>query len=187
MWTLQEIIVSKNPMALIGDQQIPWSFFGRVGAELSEFAIVQFHLATRASPFLNLARPLNDTGDKNADIVGPLEILRTCMAQECTDPRDRIYSLYWMLDGYEFPKPDYTRSEAQVFQDAMAAILRRGEDLNILFSIHPKRKLGGSPSWVLNFGAKVQPIPALEYRMSFDFSDGFMANCETIKKYDGAA
>jgi hypothetical protein len=41
---------------------------------------------------------------------------------DATDPRDKVYGLLWALDELEIPPPDYSKSVAQVYEEATVAL-----------------------------------------------------------------
>jgi hypothetical protein len=159
MWTLQEIMVSTNPVVFIGDMEIEWSIFSTHNIL---FLCSQFGSRGQAIAFTQVAR-LGQPKQIPLVISGPAEFLLNTQTQQCSDPRDRVFSLHWIFKrrGIEWPKPDYTKAPEKAFQEASICTFKYGQRLTQLMLVHPLRKLSNSPSWMYDIGGKGRNFPGI--------------------------
>jgi hypothetical protein len=71
-----------------------------------------------------------------------------------TDPRDKIFSVYWLLKDkmVNFPEPDYSKTAAMVYVGATKSIIETLNSVNVLGCIYPsERRLDGLPFWVYDW------------------------------------
>jgi hypothetical protein len=76
------------------------------------------------------------------------------LACDTTDPKDRVYSLYAILQkqGIVIPEPDYNKSLGQIYWETTATIIKHEESLDVLLLISGIGPgLPDVPSWVPDF------------------------------------
>ncbi|KAK2768178.1 hypothetical protein FQN54_000030 [Arachnomyces sp. PD_36] len=86
-----------------------------------------------------------------------IRLLLDTVIFQSSDPRDKIYSLYGLLNfaGNSKPTwvPDYSKSTAQCFAEATKAIIQQEGDMGILCALqdHSARTTPDLPSWVPDY------------------------------------
>ena len=89
--------------------------------------------------------------DAEIEFISILQVARDLNA---TRPEDQIYGLYGCAKrlGLDWPTPDYTKSVAQVYTDAVVACFRKDKELGIIMgAVGPAVGELGLPSWVPDF------------------------------------
>jgi hypothetical protein len=156
MWTIQEVVMSRRCLVVCGRFTMPWRSFHAAGDFLAGY------LGQRYSVHWSLWKTFDvfpDSSKDNKDDFwphpqSPGHILSAIRRQRATDPRDKIYALYWIFRTLklDIPKPDYTKSVVEVYQDTMIAVIRQTNSLDFLRfvpSLH--RSVGDLPTWVADF------------------------------------
>lgn len=180
-WIVQEVLLSKRILVLFGSAYIPFEFFERARTlrQLTAFAATAGYEGEKTSDrdmtylararenihtlgFMESARSIISEG-KMLDFVF---LKRACCAQNCSDPRDRIYSLLAMcsefhLDGQLLLQPDYTQSVEHVYIEATALVIKRRSDVAVLDLISSKRTTPNLPSWCPDYVASETGVTAL--------------------------
>ncbi|KAL2131278.1 hypothetical protein VTI74DRAFT_5309 [Chaetomium olivicolor] len=95
-------------------------------------------IATRTRP----AKALKDLMLANVLIRG--------RNKAATDPKDKVYALYGVLDQLkvDLPLPDYRKPLEDVYAEITAACIRFDKDLFVLFFVPSDARRSGLPSWV---------------------------------------
>jgi hypothetical protein len=92
---------------------------------------------------------------------GLSSILATTQWMDATEPRDRIFALYGVIQEMEieFPKPDYGKPVEQVYRDATRAAINFDGDLNILLHATGFQSSACASSWSLDWCGELRPPP----------------------------
>jgi hypothetical protein len=87
-------------------------------------------------------------------------VLESSRYLDSTDPRDKIYGLLWALEELQLPPPDYSKSVAQVYEEATVGLIRRfgnsSSSLEPLYWVNGVDRPADLPSWVPNWDNKGQ-------------------------------
>jgi hypothetical protein len=88
-------------------------------------------------------------------------ILIAIQGKDATEPRDRIFALYGVIQvmGIDFPKPDYTEPVEQVYRDATRTVINLCSDLEILLYATGFQSSVGASSWSLDWCGELIPSP----------------------------
>jgi hypothetical protein len=162
VWILQEIVVAQQALVMCGPHNIPWCEFEEV--------IRLFRLCTmeglldygnrnprRPLPglltvhLIRYMRNLLKYGEKST----MLELVTFTRRLHATDPRDKLYSLFSLLNIDDPPPTDYKRSFEDIFQDFNISLVRKDQNLHLL-SLFDKKSLENpsstgswAPNWLL--------------------------------------
>jgi hypothetical protein len=89
-----------------------------------------------------------------------ITVLESSRYLDSTDPRDKIYGLLWALGELQLPPPDYSKSVAQVYEQATVGLIRRfgnsSSSLEPLYWVNGVDRPADLPSWVPNWDNKGQ-------------------------------
>jgi hypothetical protein len=138
---LQEIGLAKKAVVLCGSYRVPWESF-----ILATFDRKDNLLGYRGDcpPILRL--PMN--GKLPIEHLYPLlEDARGCHS---TDPRDKVFALFGLLNGCqdEGLDADYTKSSKVVFTETAEFLIKKFNTLDVLFAVEPRTSsLESLPSW----------------------------------------
>ncbi|KAI6092416.1 heterokaryon incompatibility protein-domain-containing protein [Hypoxylon rubiginosum] len=109
-----------------------------------------------------LASLRRDRGeDEKKDQIVLLEgVVQTLRQRKATDPKDKVFALYGVLDhfGLRLTTPDYSKSPAQIYHELFLALLRRNSSAIVLLidaGQYPdntdEAAMVDAPSWVPNW------------------------------------
>ncbi|KAM0080825.1 hypothetical protein ACKRZS_007006 [Fusarium odoratissimum] len=78
------------------------------------------------------------------------QLLIFCRPKLATDPKDKVYAVYGLLDylGVELPNPDYEKSLAEIYAEITAICIKYDKDLFLLSYVPSEKRRPGLPSWV---------------------------------------
>ncbi len=149
LWTFQEALLSSRKIAFLDIWVIEWDSLTQ-GIQLSA-TIRSLHwkfMLPGTFSFIHLTMPNNiitrallnrhcvepkallDPGYTDNLPTELTRILKFSSRLECSDPRDRVYSMRWLLKllGLDLGVPDCTKSVADVFSEAGRALSKAYED-----------------------------------------------------------
>lgn len=171
-WILQEVVMSKEVLVLIGKGLASFTYFHHtyVLSPLADFLITDFdegmndvdpidlrlHNQARGSIHalyhMETARKHISKG-KLPDFMSVINMSRSL---KCSDPRDALYSILGICsefckDGKILLEPDYTKPVSEVFLQATSFIIRARNDLAVLNLPSTRRSIPNLPSWCPDF------------------------------------
>ncbi|XXH04840.1 hypothetical protein Hte_011262 [Hypoxylon texense] len=109
------------------------------------------------APILTFFRRGNEEGDKEDMVVLIEGVVQTLRHRKATDPRDKAFALYGILEsfGFQLDRPDYGKSQAHIYHELFLALLHRSSLAVILLLDAGKdpgdMAMADAPSWVLNW------------------------------------
>ena len=159
---------------MIGNQMLPWKSI-RTAVDClcwKNVPIVQDHWQHRA----HMSRLLRMCSDYTHDTLPRL--LKDSKHALCLDPRDRVFALLSLLSLPESEcgiKPDYTKSVAEVYKDAMMRWSLHFQDLSLLQAAEMSNSLLGVPSWVPNWSSAriTNQIPSRGFKLLIEDTPPF--------------
>ena len=111
VWILQEILLAKNPLLLIGNRSLDWHKFTAAICALNfprifslTSPIGRLTLFSNWQHLRDLCSNLRQQPERNLPAFDDLLVLRT----ECSDVRDRIYGILSMISGNQQFPVDYS-------------------------------------------------------------------------------
>jgi hypothetical protein len=141
-WVVQELVAAKDATCYCSIASIPWSL-----VDSFIFAIRHSRKMVIGSP----SHPFTAFGAVNtvwsiSDMrrifrqngsVELWQLLRRLHQQDCTDPRDKVYSVLGMTHSKvrRYLGPDYTKSVSEVFPMAISADILTYGDLDVLLLV----------------------------------------------------
>ena len=147
LWTFQEAILAPDRMIACGSKIQDWdTFLNAVDACLRCQGSEKF-TATSICPFLDI-QSFMDT--KSEDLLLS-DLIYSNWKREATDPRDKIYALYGLLQGYQVVplEINYAMSVEDVYRSTVRFCIENEGKLFILNSASNFRKQSlHLPSWV---------------------------------------
>lgn len=158
VWCVQEILLARESLVLIGRQSVSWEVLGVSSAWLNGQNIASdFNLPSHMSavPYNNCFCMFDEVirfDDPSNTLVA---LLRKFHEFNSTDPRDKVYGLLGIVpnpgERQTLIEVDYEKSVAQVYTDVAEACIRREAGLSVLSYVQHGSELGGNsgiPSWV---------------------------------------
>jgi hypothetical protein len=176
-WTLQEFVVSRNPILMRGRTKMPWNTFFSCASETGRWnmrlsAIQQMIEKYRSAPDMLLlyrTQPLfGDFGFAEATYSGimrPQErqspenpvhgFIDELRIRHCSDARDKIFAMHHLCKTFEINlgKPDYRKPVAKLYIQATVAMIAQTYSLFPLVHVLGRRRTAGLPSWVPDYNA----------------------------------
>jgi hypothetical protein len=166
LWIWQEIrLGSQDSIVLWGPRSMLFS----------HIRTCIFFLFTKQKPIM-YGRGLLDNIDyafrlSHYDAANPYQPFKWLLKQtktcKCTDPRDKVYALLYMLPERERwmrPEPDYSKTVAEAYKDTFIRFTLLDRGLNLLVSMEPHSPSTDLPSWVPDWTMK---------KTSNNFSKGY--------------
>lgn len=171
---MQELVFARKVFLICGRSRVPFrtvltiSHFvnsrGLMNSETSDFVITrliswafgasfkqQMKVAgTVSEEYQQLQQQLIATAYALTNRWPPEMILRNARSQECSDPKDKVYALFKMLayTSVKVAEPDYAKSIAEIYADAVNAVISQQCTLQILLQAPSPNKRPDLPSWV---------------------------------------
>jgi hypothetical protein len=172
MWTIQEVVmVSIERVFLIaGEEKIPYLQLSAGIKELESseelqmavsYPLILKHFFARHIDPCTRSRAPSPT--KEPDCPSAACVLEEVRVRQSSEPRDKIYALYWICRDLfpKFPVPDYSKTVAQVYTEATTMAIMQDENLDILYMAPSQttvldtllfgQRPYGLPSWVPDF------------------------------------
>jgi hypothetical protein len=175
LWIVQETLISQFvPVLLCGRREVSWDIVLKLVllAHDSYFPFVVRHSDTdHASSLLWLGElrvaACKTAAQKNIYLV---QLLRACRAQQCTDPRDKIFAILPLASDSELLqiKADYSLTAPELYTSVTARIIEQSQSLEILKAAGSE-KPSNLPSWVPDWAASSTVVP-------FDWNEFFLAD-----------
>ena len=169
IWTLQEFVLSRKAVLVLGRVAVPWDVvFGfcesylnhlppgkcchtsvtwqmtsEIWADIVFMRLALFNFYTTRSERLRL------NGEVSPSAF--LEYLWLLRHKHASDPRDKVYGLLGLISSNQREPPvfpNYTTSIGRAFATATEAVIRTNNDLQALAG--PRLRQPGLPSWVID-------------------------------------
>lgn len=166
LWIWQEVrLAASPPVVMLGTREVSWRAV-QAAAYLTFFKpkpSLQARLMLAYSGCIDTVVMLCNNGRGDEYGLLPLSTLldhtRFCV---CTDPRDRIFALLSLITendrGFGI-RPDYTKTTAEVYQDALVRSITYDRKLDLFNGIDIDENMEGLPSWVPNWSFRKNPRP----------------------------
>jgi hypothetical protein len=185
-WTLQELIVADHAIVVCRKWHMSWesfaqSFHSRFVPAMRMKSIIVSHFWYREAMNENRLSPMPD-GEANNKIVSKtkekafryrsLEQLHTTLDEirlrSCSDPRDKIFSLYSVFTAYSITliPADYNASIAEVYRKATTSFIQQLRSLEPLLGAFlleddkDEQRTADLPSWVPDYNRKYRHVSA---------------------------
>ncbi|KAK3684249.1 heterokaryon incompatibility protein-domain-containing protein [Podospora appendiculata] len=158
VWTIQEQVLARSATVVCGGDSIPWPVLDKF---VEYYTMMRFESkhehdgkkrtitkesfkATRRSFLVGSARNTSWNHTPAEDI------LWSATQHDATDPRDKIYGVYALLQhfGYDYPPPDYSKDVAQIYAETVVTTMQQQRSLQILELLYSSKPAFGLPSWV---------------------------------------
>lgn len=137
---LVELLLASEPTEIVAMQRIPrWS----VLLELYRVLFQTLHLENEDTK--------EETGFNKLNPMLASIVLTLARNKLCTDPKDKVFSLYGILGkcGVDLPDPDYSLSLEDIYSRAAAACVTSDSSLDVLLNQAVREKsIMNLPSWV---------------------------------------
>lgn len=195
-WIVQEILLSSGAFALIGskltgfdvllcsytvkqlaEHRLLTSVAGmNIGGEKIGSYSVRAHNCVHFLSYLQVVRKRFFDENKTIEFM---KLMRLCVAQKCSDPRDKIYSLLAICREFNAGPvakimPDYTKDIDEVFIQATQVVISTRQDLLVLQLVTNSATITNLPSWSLNHRSMLPtfyPFSAMPTPRRFSVAD----------------
>ena len=147
VWTFQEAILAPDRMIACGSKIRDWDTFLHVVQVSIRFRYSENFLASSMLPFLTIQNYIN----MKPEDLRLSKLIYDNWGREATDPRDKVYALYGLVQGYqEVPlEVNYAMSVEDVYRSTVRFCIENEGKLFILNNVSDFRKQSHHlPSWV---------------------------------------
>lgn len=170
LWVVQEVLHARQARFVCGTRSISLDDLPRVldglaycaASAKTWFALRNLiHVLTLEE--IRIGNSLFDDREPNQSLERSMKTFQT---RECSDPRDRIYSLI-NVSHFNVSQilPDYSKNALQVFIEASRAIISESRSLNMIIwlkctqiTLNPPSQLNNLPTWVPDFSNWPKPV-----------------------------
>ena len=168
LWTFQEAILAPDRMIACGSKIRDWdTFLHAIQVSIRCQHSVKFP-ASSISPILTIQKSIN----KKPEDLRLSELIYDNWGREATDPRDKVYALYGLVQGYQkVPlEINYAMSVEHVYRSTVRFCIENEGKLSILNSVsHFRKQSHHLPSWVPDWRDRF-PSGSLGGRRAFQAS-----------------
>lgn len=168
IWIVQEVVLSKNPAIMLGDQEITWDWFADRSSILDSIVQEIFpEISTDSSGLSNLnviqnIRRLHKLGFQPSIC----DLLASLRGTKSTDPRDMVYGLLGLIKTSIIV--DYDASTTQtVYVDVVKHSILEDRSLDVITMRRAPSPLSGLPSWAPDWSSNI-----CDFSQEGDFKDG---------------
>jgi hypothetical protein len=151
LWVVQEVSLASKALIFCGPACIPWSLLSRfLDGYIHEKSSAAISSSVSSTSLKKIRPPVSNIYLmlENEESPTLLDLLVTSRSCQCSDPRDKVYALFSLLDQSQIPcEPDYAQSYEDVFTNTATWIIKETQDLRILNYIQPQQNTQ-LPSWV---------------------------------------
>jgi hypothetical protein len=194
-WTLQEFIVSQNPILMHGRSKISWNAFFSCAAEAGRWnlrliTIQRTMIQYRSAPSIlrnyrahalygdlrmaqakysgSIIRPQDKQWLENP-VHGFIDELRI---RDCSNSQDKIFAMHHLCQTFEIDlgEPDYQKPVAQLYIEATLAMITQTCSLYPLVHVLGRHRTAGLPSWVPDYNAPPD-CERHHFTKSYDFAN----------------
>ncbi|KAK3321425.1 heterokaryon incompatibility protein-domain-containing protein [Cercophora scortea] len=179
VWTIQEQVLARSATVVCGNDSIPWQILEKFvessimmrleqlekekenrrneqqleeeeqekkKAEQQNRSVTRRSIKTMRRSFL-----VGSAQNTSWNHTPAEDVLWAATQHDATDPKDKIYGVYSLLQhfGYAYPAPDYSKDVAQIYTETVLTTMQQQRSLQILellYSSNPT--FVGLPSWV---------------------------------------
>jgi hypothetical protein len=160
-WTVQELVLAREAIVLLGAKSIPWKSLRSALLDLQErdnFLLGHSVRKSVSNPasfhdelwcYSTLANLSCTSYVPHENLMSTsLKVVRT---KKSSNPKDKVYGLYGILDQMKIPhlpKVDYTKSVQQIYTEIARATIENDKSLDILQELRLPSSVLNLPSWV---------------------------------------
>jgi len=135
---------------MIGTMTFPWKGLEDSASHILRPGLTPPVEIRRFFPFMGAHRmtqvALNSIRDMDRSNI--LIALWHTRAALCSDPRDKLYAIFGVVDDTEDVSIDYSSSVEAIYRDWAIKSIRRTKSLDIFSACNDSAKIGKLPSWV---------------------------------------
>ena len=152
IWCVQEIVLAQNAVIVCGRRSIPWDTFLSSNRNFIKHrgCCQSYFGESSLNRFLTLGECLTRVNlrDFTQSKLSMLTNLEDFCGHECSDDRDKVYSLLATGDFEDAVQPDYSLSVPRVYQQLALATMKSLGSLEVLNSVVYRESRQDIPSWV---------------------------------------
>lgn len=194
-WIVQEYAVARTVTFVCGFIEMPGDSFGNALNVLVDYRFngqvprhhqrLIRHIASTPIHHLWSTRQNYQTLGPDTRL-GAANILYRFRGSKSYDPRDKVYSLYWLIAENEILAPDYNKSVAELFQNVVKVMIETSGTLEVL-SHHNRPTQGETqgitglpnwcPDWTIKRGKRILLWPN-EYQAAGNHSEPALFHIE---------
>ena len=169
VWIVQEFAVARNVLFICGFLELTGQIFGQALENLVDYrfkAVVAKeheylirHVAKTPIHHLWSTRCIYRDRAKQSDLRA-LNVLYKFRGSQCSDPRDKIYAMWSLIEKDPLLTPDYFRNTTDVYQSVVQATIESSGTLEVL--THHNRSMKSAlnlptwcPDWTIMRGKRI--------------------------------
>ncbi|OJD17456.1 hypothetical protein AJ78_02427 [Emergomyces pasteurianus Ep9510] len=188
LWVVQENVLSGTILGYCGKHEVPWREFCRVAQLVYFRQLILGHITSTI--YINRRDVVDGIESRAVSLVqwrerfekGDEAALPKIFCLEnlvfdtwnfrATDPRDKIFGLYGLLNrtGQSKWRPDYHKSVEEVYAQATKTIMQESGELRMLSAAvdYSLRNIPTLPSWVPDYSMTYTNMMSSEYKAAGD-------------------
>jgi hypothetical protein len=155
-WTLQELALAQESTVICGRSSMSWDWFSICGKMyLFTKVLNTWAYAPAVQGFFNQRNTecdvrLFENIPKSRRGEAAIALLSRSRSQASSNPQDKIYGLYDLLDyyGISIPKPSHKKLTETIFEEAMIAVIESCGLLSLLGEVCSPGRMKNLPSWI---------------------------------------
>lgn len=172
-WIVQEYVIGAEVTLLCGYSKLSGHLFGKAMENLVDYRFKATVVKRHESLIRHVAKtPIHhlwsaryehhhDIGRTNSQAMNVLYKFR---GSQCSDPRDKVFSIWSLIEQHPLLKPSYTTDTRSVYEAVVQAAIESSGDLEVL--THHNRSVGSSldlptwcPDWTVLRGKRIRLWP----------------------------
>jgi hypothetical protein len=155
IWVVQEVAYAKSAILICGEQTANYSdFFDSYEAmrkylDIPEIKVI-WDKMDASREHLRTVRLSRRLFELNKELFINYLILQRARHLQASDPRDKIFAIIGLVEGFTamLPLPDYSQNQTQVFTAVVKSFLKHSKMLYILTQAAATQFTSHHPSWV---------------------------------------
>ena len=140
-WIVQEYVVAHDVVFLCGDRRLPGQVFGRALENLVDYRFKAIVAKEHEHLIRHVAKtPIHHLWSTRCIYQDPirrnslhvLNVLYKFRGSQCSDARDKVYSVWGLINQDPLLAPDYSKSAIEVYQSVVRAAIESSGNLEVL-------------------------------------------------------
>lgn len=184
VWILQESLLNDNVIMMCGRHEMPWTMLDELGALITQKKlpyVLKYNNIANTDKDAGSARTIRRMASLRRVFksLALLDIINSTHHMLCSDPKDKIYGLYGVLNARNEAQHcariemevSYQKSVADVYTETAIFLLSQPSGLGLFTSIGVEPNIQGLPSWVPDWSETLSKVFFLSRQQAY-FASG---------------